>query len=69
MSLGHWLTMACKGPEAAIARIGKRLYRLDGGTSFSQLMALIKETSAAGSGLSQRQSRALDDLRGVFRLA
>lgn len=67
--IGHWLSTECGGPAAAIPRIGKRLFRLDRGASFSRLLAVIKETTAAGTGLSPSQSRALDDLRKVYRIA
>ncbi len=68
MVLGRWLMNECNGPDTATTRIGKRLYKIDGGASFEALMGVIKEIAAAGSGLSARQTRALDDLKRAFRI-
>lgn len=68
MSIGHWLVTEIRDPETAIARIGRRLYRLDGGANFSQLMTVIREITTAGFGMSRRQSHALDALRTVFHI-
>lgn len=68
MVLGRWLMTECNGPSQTITRVGKRLFKLDNGHSFSQLMGVIKDVAAAGNGLSDQQSRALEDLKRAFRM-
>ena len=69
MVLGRWLMNECGSPEQAIARGGKRLYKIDDGASFPALVGVVKEIAGAGSGLSDKQTRALDDLKRAFRIS
>ncbi len=67
--LGHWLVSQCQGPQPAIERIAKRLYRINGAKSLETLMAVLKEVAQAfGGPLSTRQKDALEDIARHLRL-
>lgn len=69
MILGHWLIGQCNGPQPAIERLTKRLYRLDGQASLQPLMSVLKDIAAAGGGaLSDRQKSALEDIARHMRV-
>jgi len=67
--LGHWFVENCGRATPAIPRLSKKLYALNVGDSFGTLMAIIQDISqSAASGLSTRQSEALQDIQRAFRL-
>jgi len=69
MVLGHWLVAECNGPQPAITRLAKKLYRLEGPSALEPLMDIIKGVLPKdGQGLSTRQSEAIDELKTAFRL-
>lgn len=63
--LGRWLMNECNGPEPAITRASRQLYRLTGG-DIGPLMEILK--SASADPLSDRQREALDEIRRAFRI-
>ena len=65
MILGRWLMNECQGPQPAIARAARRLYRLTGGNPGPLLDVL---GDVADDPLTDRQRDALDDIRTAFRL-
>jgi hypothetical protein len=69
MILGHWLVGQCNGPQPAIERLAKRLFRLDGQASLQLLMSVLKDIATAGGGtLSERQKSALEDIARHLRV-
>ncbi|MBM2291332.1 hypothetical protein JQX09_05400 [Sulfitobacter pseudonitzschiae] len=67
--LGHWFVQTCGSAQAAVTRLARRLYKLDGGASFPTLMTVLQATAqASDSGLSKRQIEALDEIKRAFRL-
>ena len=65
--LGRWLMSECQGPQPAIARASRRLFKLSGARDVAALMDVI-EAVTAEDGLSDRQRDALDDLKRAFRI-
>ncbi len=69
MVLGHWMVNACGGPQPALARLSRKLYRLEGAPALTPLMDIITGAFPADKqGLSERQTEAVDELRTAFRL-
>lgn len=67
--LGRWLVTECHGPQAAIERLAKRLYRIDGSASLEPLMGVLGDVAQAGRGvLSDRQKEALTDIARHLRI-
>jgi len=66
-TLGAWFVRECGGAQPAIARLARKLYRLDKGASLPTLMAILNAT--AGDALSQRQSEALGDIKRAFHIS
>lgn len=67
MIVGRWLVNECKSPDAAITRLGKRLYQLDA-TAAPQLLAVLNAVGQSGGGLSPRQRDSLDEIARQLRL-
>ena len=67
MVLGRWLMTECQGPQPAVSRAARKLYKLSGGEDFAALMDVIKAVSPE-TGLSERQTDALDDLKRAFHI-
>jgi len=63
--LGRWLMNECNGPEPAITRASRQLFRLTDG-DIGPLMEILK--SASANPLSDRQREALDEIRRAFRI-
>ncbi len=63
--LGRWLMSQCDSPGAAISRIGKRLYRIDDGSSWTSLQDVLHPLIQGE--LSQGQIHAIEDLRVAFK--
>lgn len=66
MVLGQWMVNQCGGPDSAISRVTRRLYKIDGVNSVSGLMDVIKRVS--GNGLSGNQKDAVEEITWAFRL-
>lgn len=68
--LGHWFVSECGGPEQAITRLARKLYKLDGADSFQPLLGILNTTMASGSGaLNPGQRSALDEVKRAFRIS
>lgn len=63
--LGRWLMNECHGPEPAIPRAARQLYKLTAG-DIGPLMEILKSVSADPLGDHQRE--ALDDIKRAFRI-
>lgn len=63
--LGRWLQAQCNGPEAAIGRLGKRLYKIDGDASWDVLRDILMDL--VENELSAGQTAAIEDLRVALR--
>ena len=69
MVLGHWLVEECHGPQPAITRLGKKLYRLEGPSAIEPLMDILGGVlSNKDNILSERQQEAIQELKTAFRL-
>ncbi|KAB7610316.1 hypothetical protein F9L33_13495 [Amylibacter sp. SFDW26] len=67
--LGRWLSAQCQTPSAAITRITKRLYKIEGIQAFEPLLTLIKNTlETSDVELNDKQISALDDIKRGLRL-
>lgn len=67
--LGHWFVSECHGPETAVPRLSRKLYKLDGLASFEPLLSVVTATAQAGNGdINQKQRDALEEIRRVFRI-
>lgn len=64
--LGRWLMNQCKGPEQAITRLGRRLYKIDGTASWDKLQELL--TSLTEKNLSSAQVDSIAELKRAFHL-
>jgi hypothetical protein len=67
MILGHWLVSECGGAQPAIARICKRLYRMQGPTALEPMLDIINGAMASAT-LSVRQQEALAEIKTAFRI-
>lgn len=65
--LGRWLMNECNGPQPAITRSARKLFKLSAGDGFEPLMQIIGQL-APQSGLSDRQRDALNDIKTAFRI-
>jgi len=60
-SLSVWLVDQCGGAQAAVSRLGRRLYKIDGSDAWDELRKVFE--SAIGDELSERQITAVEDLK------
>ena len=68
MILGNWLVSQCQGPQPAIARLSRKLYRLEGSSALDPIMDILTGTLYADTAPSLRQSEALEELKTAFRV-
>lgn len=54
MVVGRWLVNECHGAQPAIARLAKRLSRLDSG-AFQTLLPVLNDMGQRSGGLSDKQ--------------
>lgn len=66
--LGHWFVTECGTPSQAVARISRKLYKLNGADSFEPLVQVLGDIAGAGNGLSESQKDALEDVKRAFRI-
>lgn len=67
--LGRWLMNECNGPQPGIARLSRRLAKIDRERSFEPLMAVLKDVALASrGGLSDRQREALAEVSRAFKV-
>jgi hypothetical protein len=65
--LGRWLAAECGTAQAAVSRLARRLYKLQGQDAFEPFLRVIGAGASQG-GLSGRQRDALEDVRLAFRI-
>lgn len=63
--LGRWLVTQCNGAAPAITRLGKRIYKIDGETSWDLLQDVL--SGLVEGDLSSQQVSAIQDLRVAFK--
>lgn len=69
MIFSRWLSAQCPTRDAAITRMSRRLYKLNGSDSLDDLMDLISGTfDALGTQPSTRQSEALHDISRALKV-
>lgn len=66
--LGRWLVSECGGPSAAISRLSRKLYRMEGAAALDPVLNVVKNTLAGQSALNDRQKDALHELQTAFRI-
>lgn len=67
--LGRWMMTQCNGPDAAVTRMSRKLYKLGGSGSFEDLMNILKTMlSAADSPINSKQKSALEDIQTAFKI-
>jgi hypothetical protein len=68
--LGRWIMTECGGPQQAISRLSRRLYKLSAQSHFNVLVSLIQGIAKFGSGsLTQPQKTALEDVQRGLRIS
>ncbi len=65
--VGRWLMTECNGPRPAIARLTRRLYKIDGAKSQDALFEILGAITPQ-DGLSPEQENAVSDIRAGLRL-
>ncbi len=66
--VGHWFVQECKGPQPALNRLAKRLFKLSGSDGLEPAMIAIGQLVDGSNGnTSPRQQEALADLKRIFR--
>lgn len=68
--LGRWMVSECGGADPAIARLSRKLFRMDGAASFTPLLTVVSGTlgQSANGGLNSKQTDALDDVKRAFKI-
>ncbi len=64
--LGRWLMTQCGGPDQAIPRLAKRMFKIDKTASYGMLQDML--SGLVGNELSERQVEAVQDMRRAFKL-
>lgn len=67
MIVGRWLVNECQGPMPAITRLTRRLAKLDP-QGFQTLLPVLNDIGQSGSGFSDRQREALDEIARLMKL-
>ena len=65
--VGRWLMTECNGARPAIARLTRRLYKIDKAQSRDALFDILGALAPA-DGLSPEQENAVTDIRAGLRL-
>ncbi len=63
--LGRWLMTQCNGPDQAITRVSRRLFKIDGDASWNQVQDFL--TELVQGDLSKSQMDAIAEVKRVFR--
>lgn len=66
ISLSRWLIDQCKGPQPAISRTARRLYKINGQSSWGVLQDVLM--LIVDDDLSPRQEDAIEDLRIALKI-
>lgn len=68
-TLGQWFVNECKGADAAVPRIARKLARLDGAQGLVTLMDVIGHVAkASANGPSDKQGEALVEIKRIFKV-
>lgn len=68
--LGRWMMTQCNGPDAAVTRMSRKLYKLGKGDSFTPLMSVLKTMLAEADGpINDKQKSALEDIQTAFKIS
>lgn len=68
MILGHWMVNECGGPQPAIARISKKLFRLEGSDAITPMMQILEGVTGEGAAsLSVHQKEAIGEIKLALR--
>jgi len=66
--VGHWFVQECKGPQPALTRLAKRLFKISGPAGLDPAMNAIGRLTGGSSGrANQRQQEALSEIERIFR--
>lgn len=68
MILGRWMVDECGGPQPAITRLSKKLYRLEGSAALDPMLDILNGISQDGPDLSAHQNDALHEISTVLRV-
>lgn len=69
MALGQWFVNECKGPDAAVTRLARKLARLDGPQGLVNTMEVDGHVaSAKGATPSEKQSEGLSEIKRIFKV-
>ncbi len=67
--LGRWLVTESGGAQPGLTRLTRRLYKMQGGDSFTPLMSVLGDIAKSGrDGLSDKQRDALDEIKRLYRI-
>ena len=64
--LGRWLVAQCQTPDAAISRLSRRLYKIDGDASWALLQDVL--TSLVSGELDASQVDAIADIKRALHI-
>lgn len=64
--LGRWLVGQCQSPDAAVTRISRRLFKIDGDASWGMLQNML--TQLVGGELSDGQVTAIADMKRALHI-
>lgn len=68
-ALGQWFVNECKGADAAVPRLARKLARLDGPRGLVTTMDVIGQIAkATNRSPSEKQSEALTELKRIFKV-
>lgn len=62
--LGRWLVAQCQTPDAAVTRLARRLYKIDGDASWDLMQDML--VSLVDGELNQSQLDAIADIKRAF---
>ena len=64
--LGRWLVAQCQTPDAAISRLSRRLYKIDGDASWALLQDML--TRLVSGELDASQVYAITDIKRALHI-
>lgn len=67
VTIGQWLVAQCGTADAALSRLTRKLYKLDGAASLEPLMTVIKGI-ITGTELSVQQREAIEVVTRTYKL-
>lgn len=67
--VGHWFVQESKGPQPALTRLAKRLFKISGTAGLDPAMTVIGQLAdSPNDPLHQRQQEALSEIERIFRV-